>query len=666
MANSVLYSLMFLKKQKTSNQIPRLAKHIDECGHRLGEWISSGNRGVFDWAQRHVERHDLLVRLVEALDQWDADPVEKRWWTSKIVRGLRRGTTGYRRKKAVRLAAVICTLLVVVSLVLIVLPNCWFYGSFQGLMMPRFETKTFGILVCPFVGSSEGESHKGAEVQGTITRILNARFRELKIQDARAKIIASPHVGTVETHNDARKIGKKYGATLVIWGAVTIAGVIPEITIVNPGAEIGSVMGPETTLLRDSLCHVTLSDSRDIRLPALTDDPICVTAYVAGLAYKRQQKYKEALQCFLECLKTGSKDIHMASIYFELGNVYQQIGDYTQSIQNYDLVLAGDPSNAVAFVNRATSYGLSGDTGRAMEDYDVLLRNNPTNKCALWNRASFNFELGQYKSAIADFTAYANIDPLSSQVFLYRGCAYIKEKEYDRAVMDFTKALSMNSFLQEAYTYRAQCLLEKGEIASAAADYTKAINLDPKDADAYMRRGTCNARTGRHDLAVLDYDKALALNPQLVDAYHNRAVSREELGALREAIADYSAELALDGSLPRALYLRGDAYRRLGMYTNAVNDLTRLIELEPSNEVAYLCRADVYYTIGDKEKAKADYLILVALNPNGAPIYFINLGRLFLETKDFKKALENYNRALLLSPTNERALWGVRQSQRGL
>jgi len=98
---------------------------------------------------------------------------------------------------------------------------------------------------------------------------LNARFNELGINDAEVK----KTFVSIESHEQARDFGKKYHAELVIWGDVTLQGIIPNLTVVNQEDVIFMIINPDTTILKDTLCHVALATVRDIRFPALTDEP---------------------------------------------------------------------------------------------------------------------------------------------------------------------------------------------------------------------------------------------------------------------------------------------------------------------------------------------------------------------------------------------------------
>jgi len=155
-----------------------------------------------------------------------------------------------------------------------------------------FREETFGILVAEFEGNTKEQKEKGKEVQHTITATLNARFKELGIHNTEARKISIDQSHHLETHKDARELGKNYeGTEIVIWGDITLAGVIPNITIVNPRSPMTIISQPEITLLKNTLLYTALDNIDEIRLPALTDEPTLLVLFMMGFKYFYESNY---------------------------------------------------------------------------------------------------------------------------------------------------------------------------------------------------------------------------------------------------------------------------------------------------------------------------------------------------------------------------------------
>ena len=181
--------------------------------------------------------------------------------------------------------------------------------------LEAFDEGDYGILVAGFEEKAQNSRHDGKSVQGTITSCLNARFGELKTDDTEAKEIPVSRIPFFTSHEDARETGKKYRAKLVIWGEINLAGVIPNITVVNPTSE-SVIMESETKLLKNTLTHTALSEIKDIRLPALTDEATMLVAFVTGKKYYDKKDYGKALGYFEKSLpENPSEYIDSSSIF---------------------------------------------------------------------------------------------------------------------------------------------------------------------------------------------------------------------------------------------------------------------------------------------------------------------------------------------------------------
>jgi hypothetical protein len=166
----------------------------------------------------------------------------------------------------------------------------------QKTKLETFKEGVFGILVSAFKVTTKEQKAKVVEIQGTIVSTLNARFAELGIQLAQARAIPTNLTSELKSHQDAEKIGKKYGAAMVIWGDITLAGVIPNITILDPIRDSCTIVKPETTLLKDALTHISLAESKKIRLPALTEEPTTIVCFATAFKYYTEKNFDKALK----------------------------------------------------------------------------------------------------------------------------------------------------------------------------------------------------------------------------------------------------------------------------------------------------------------------------------------------------------------------------------
>jgi len=145
-----------------------------------------------------------------------------------------------------------------------------------------FDEGTFGILAISFRMHSEQVESRGEEWQEMIVSTLNAIFRELAFAEAKAKKLQISQVDIPLSHDNAREIGIKYNAHIVIWGDLTVKGLIPNITLVRLESKAAYLAGTDTKLRKDS----PLFDSFGaLTLPPLTDGPAILVSYLIGVKY---------------------------------------------------------------------------------------------------------------------------------------------------------------------------------------------------------------------------------------------------------------------------------------------------------------------------------------------------------------------------------------------
>jgi tetratricopeptide (TPR) repeat protein len=347
----------------------------------------------------------------------------------------------------------------------------------QGNLEP-FTEGTFGILVLPFEGSTTEEQEKGVKIQGTITKILSARLRELHIDDAEVRAAPVFMAPPPHTHSAARRFGDTYHAELAIWGDITLAGVIPNLTIVHPLPQ--PILQSETTIMKDTLTHAQLTNIQDIRLPALTDEPTLFVAFVTGLKYYQAGQYDRAIKYFTSSLPGSStRYIDNIPIFLFRGNAFLLAEKYEDAVADYTTAINLNPKFAEAYLNRSTVYSLQGDHVRAIADYTTALDLNPQDADAYNNQGNIYSLQGDHVRAITSFTTAINLDSENAVAYNNRGNAYSAQRNYAEAIADYTTAINLKPKFSEAYLNKASTYERMGDITGVPEAYRGFIQYAP-------------------------------------------------------------------------------------------------------------------------------------------------------------------------------------------
>ncbi len=524
-----------------------------------------------------------------------------------------------------------------------------------------FPTPTPTVTPLPFAPASENETliliatfhHTegvaDSDAHNEIRRAIEAAVDELSVTSLRVEVEPTRLIG--EDQDEARKLGERYGASMVIWGADT--GVRITVNFLNlkePDYAAAAVKISETE-------RTQLANPKAYARFITTDLPGQLTflaLYAVGRSYYIQADYSQAIQVIEKAVAAFPPQLTLpqgaAEAYFRLGWLYQEQTQYDPAVVAYTraIELNYDPL-ASPYNNRGLAYYNQSDYERAITDYKKAIELDPKSVFAYTNRGWTYYKQGDYERAIADYNKAIELDPKNALAYNNRGTAYHDQGDYERAIADYNKAIELNHDpLSWPYTNRGNAYADQGDYEQAIADYTKAIELDPKYAPAYNNRGTAYHDQGDYERAITDYNKAIELDPKYAFAYNNRGTAYYNQGDYERAIADYNKAIELDPKYAFAYTNRGNAYYNQGDYERAITDYTKAIELDPKNAAAHYNRGNAYADQGDYERAIADYTKAIELDPNHARAYN-NRGTAYADQGDYERAIADYNKAIELN-----------------
>ncbi len=345
-----------------------------------------------------------------------------------------------------------------------------------------FRSDVFGILVTNFYGVDD-LGIKGRQIQSSIVATLNSRFKKLKISDAEAKEYVLSDGKSIKSFNEARNLGKEYNAQIVMFGAVTIKGYIPQIAVVNPQSELLQVIEAETYILKDENTFTMLEKLNDIRLPALTEKPLQLASFITGLKYLDNKDFPNSLKYFKEALSDVSNDgINNAPIYFYIGVSYQGLGDNGLAYKNYKQSEKLGPRNPQTLTNIGVYFHKKNDYKEALAYYNKAISNESLS-ITHYNRGVLYETIERFDEALKDMDEALKLNPNVSLAYYTRGVILGRnKKEYDFAINDFTMTLEFRPLFGPALYNRGVAYYMKGPIEDALAekDFLKCLEIYPK------------------------------------------------------------------------------------------------------------------------------------------------------------------------------------------
>jgi tetratricopeptide (TPR) repeat protein len=198
------------------------------------------------------------------------------------------------------------------------------------------------------------------------------------------------------------------------------------------------------------------------------------------------------------------------------------------------------------------------------------------------------------------------IDGLSETQWQENARKLLEAENHKLAIKALSNAIKINPGNPYNYAFRAAMYCELFLSVEALEDYEKALVLDPQSAIIYSEMGA------------------------LFSSIHGFTIGKnnsrwEDIDSrLHYAIKNYSAAIALVPNRPEPYLGRGAAYERLHKYDEALANFNKSVELFPEAEFPLSSLSDFEVRL------------------------YSNRGDLYLKQKNYQKAIEDFNKVLLL------------------
>jgi tetratricopeptide (TPR) repeat protein len=261
-------------------------------------------------------------------------------------------------------------------------------------------------------------------------------------------------------------------------------------------------------------------------------------------------------------------------------------------------------------------------------------------------------------AAAPHYARAVQLDPNYWEALSNLGRAMYEEKRYREAETYWTRRVQIQSADADAHVDLGNALLMQGKASDAIARYVDALDREPGNPDALTALGNAYLQLGDAKKAVSQFEAAIAADPEAVDAHVNLAAVLMQTGRMESARDHLTKALRIDPENPQAHNNLGTLLMQAGQIAAAVGHFRRATASEPDFTDAAENLARAQAVLEDVNTREAELLRTIAARPQD-PAGPAALGHLYRSAGRWQDALDQYRRALVITPDFDPALAGA-------
>ncbi len=251
--------------------------------------------------------------------------------------------------------------------------------------------------------------------------------------------------------------------------------------------------------------------------------------------------------------------------------------------------------------------------------------------------------VAEYREVISFVGTVSDHDLALPEGYYGLGLAYTGLEKFDEAIEAYQSAIKYAPEWAHIHAALGAGYANLHRYDAALNAYKTAHDLKPNDAMIHHQLGNIYNKQGKHSEAIAHQQRAIAISPTLASAHYQLGLLYTQENWLAKAISAYETAYAADPELIETLYNLAQVHRRNGD-RQAAREKMQLFEkqkmvVKPIQEL----RGALQRTVEPIQRAGI----------------LANIGRLYLKSKYYEKAVREYEKAIALNPKAVEAYNGV-------
>lgn len=271
-------------------------------------------------------------------------------------------------------------------------------------------------------------------------------------------------------------------------------------------------------------------------------DPTSLTSLYlkANMEYELGQ-YAEAKSDFNRLQRLDS---HNLESLFGLARIAVKENNLGLANEYTDRAIAFEPSNSVAYLQRASVRQLMGNNNGAVDDLLVAISVDKDNTAALSRLVAMSND--DYNAVISGLSSAIKQAPSVGMFVYLRATIAMAHYRYKSAIDDFHLIIDENLYNYHGiYGALAQCYFGLGRYQEALTEINQAMSMTSDNADYYVWRAKIRRAMKDFDKAFDSAASALDKNPEMTSAMTEKGLCAMSLSKYSDA-SDLFGEAILD------------------------------------------------------------------------------------------------------------------------
>jgi tetratricopeptide (TPR) repeat protein len=345
----------------------------------------------------------------------------------------------------------------------------------------------------------------------------------------------------------------------------------------------------------------------------ITDFPKNAGGYFAkAIVLKKLKRYEEAENYINKALSIEPNP-NYAILASELNMLMKR---YDAVLKFASIALSINPQDPRGYILRANAYEAKGELEKAVGEYTKALSFNPSDLETGIHFVEILIFLKRYDEALRVAEKTMEISPNDYRLLYQIGNIYYFKKDIEKSATYMARVIDLKPDFAGAHYFLGLIYMERGILNKAEEELYYAVKYEDKN-----------------PLYLYTLSKVLFLEKKAFDA-----------------LEKVDRALQFSPSYTDAWVLKGKVKSFLGSYSEAKDCFKKAIELDRKTIDGWIGLSEIAKAEGDKKTAY--YYLETAERINPSASLFVAKGKLLLEDGNLKIALEYFEKATKLSPSD--------------